>query len=178
MVNGKESIMFGFIDRLLFPQRFSEMQAKKKDCVNSFGFIDFFITIDHIFLLWYAFHLKTDGFLKLFREVFELFNENCSKNMAPGKYLTIDETLYPMRNHIGFKTYMANKPASYGINFKSINEAGFPYTYSIVVQAGKPVNEQGGPYYTKGIDSTVQRLVSNLKRFQKIDGRNITTDNL
>ena len=98
--------------------------------------------------------------------------------MAPGKYLTIDETLYPMRNHIGFKTYMANKPASYGINFKSINEAGFPYTYSMVVQAGKPENERGGPYYTKGINPTVERLVSNLKRFQKIDGRNITTDNL
>ena len=41
-----------------------------------------------------------------FRDVFEKFNSNnCSKHFIPQDYLSIDETLYPMRSQIGFKQF-------------------------------------------------------------------------
>ena len=38
-----------------------------------------------------------------FREVFELFNNNCAQYVTPNIYMSLNETLYPMRNQIGFK---------------------------------------------------------------------------
>ena len=37
---------------------------------------------------------KTDRFAAC-RDIFEKFNKNCAKNMAPDDFLAIDETLYP-----------------------------------------------------------------------------------
>ena len=63
------------------------------------------------------------------REFFEIFNRNCMKHVIPSEYLSIDETLYPMRTQVGIKQYNPNKPAKYGLLFKSLNDARFPYTY-------------------------------------------------
>ena len=41
----------------------------------------------------------TDRFAAM-RLAWELFNSNLGKYVAPREYLTIDETLYPMRHHI------------------------------------------------------------------------------
>ena len=51
-------------------------------------------------------------------EFFEHCNENFAKGLVPEDYLSIDETLYPMRTQIGFKQYNSDKPAKYGIIFK------------------------------------------------------------
>ena len=66
-----------------------------------------------------------------------------------------------------FKQFMALKTERYGINFKSINSVEIPYTHSMVVAAGRPENEEG-PHYTKDVLSTVQRLVTNLKKHVKL----------
>ena len=42
------------------------------------------------------------------REVFTHWNENCSKWVYASIWLTIDECLYPMRNHISFKGLSKN----------------------------------------------------------------------
>ena len=52
-----------------------------------------------------------------FREIFELFNENCARVMIPGAYLSLDETLYPMRSNIFFKQFNPSKPANYCMLF-------------------------------------------------------------
>ena len=92
------------------------------------------------------------------RKFFELFNKNCLKHVIPSEYLAIDETFYPMRNQISIKQYNPNKPAKYGLLFRSVNDARFPYTYQSLVYAGKP--EQGdGPYYIEGIDMYIKTLV-------------------
>ena len=57
------------------------------------------------------------------RMLFEAFNRNCPKHVIPSEYLSIDETLYPMRNQISFKQYNPNKPAKYGLLFKSLNDS-------------------------------------------------------
>ena len=53
------------------------------------------------------------------RNIFESFNENCSSCIIPDDFLSPDETLYPMRNKIDFRQYNPNKPAKYGLLFKS-----------------------------------------------------------
>ena len=50
------------------------------------------------------------------RELFEIFGENCCKHVIPNEYLSLDETLYPMRTSIRFKQF-TSKPAKYGLLF-------------------------------------------------------------
>ena len=50
---------------------------------------------------------KTDRFAA-FRHIFEKFNGNCAKNMAPDDFLAIDGRLYPTR---GAVSAVSNTPA-------------------------------------------------------------------
>ena len=81
---------------------------------------------------------RTDRFAA-FREIFEEFNKCCAKNMSPDDYIAIDETLYPTRGGISFKTYNKDKPAKYGLNFRSLGSSRHPYIYYTVPYTGKPV---------------------------------------
>ena len=45
---------------------------------------------------------KKDRFTEI-REFFETFNNQCMLVLVPDEYLSIDETLYPMRAQISFK---------------------------------------------------------------------------
>ena len=65
---------------------------------------------------------KTDRFAA-FREIFEMVNKACARNMTPDDFLAIDETLYPTRGGISFKVYNKDKPAKYGLNFRSLGSA-------------------------------------------------------
>lgn len=111
------------------------------------------------------------------REIFELFNNNCLKMMIADEYLALDETLYPTRNKIGFRQYNPNKPAKYGLLFRSVNATSYPYTYTAHVYSGKPEN-QTGPFYIQGVTETVQYLVSKMLEKNEVTGRNISMDRL
>ena len=107
----------------------------------------------------------------------EAFNRNCLKHVIPSEYLSIDETLYPMRNQILIKQYNPNKLAKYGLLFKSLNDSRFPYTYDSLVYAGKP--EQGnGPYYIDNIEDYIKTLVQTTGSKLPLEGRNISMDRL
>ena len=111
------------------------------------------------------------------RTLFETFNQNCLKHVIPSEFLSIDETLYPMRNQVAMKQYNPNKPAKYGLLFKSLNDGRFPYTYNSLVYAGKP--QQGdGPYYINTIEDHVKTLVRTTGAKLPLDGRNISMDRL
>ena len=99
---------------------------------------------------------KKDRFAA-FRDFFESFNRNCITSLAPGDYLSLDETLYPMRTQIGFRQFNPNKPAKYGMLFKSVNAARMPYTFIAAPYTGKPV-EQGGQFYVQGTEAIVVSL--------------------
>ena len=58
--------------------------------------------------------------------IFELFNSNTSNYLLPSLYLSIDETLYPMRHQIDFRQYNCSKLQRYGWLLKSLNDASFP----------------------------------------------------
>ena len=46
--------------------------------------------------------------------------------------------LYPIRSQIRFIQCNPDKPAKYGMLFKSLNSAGLPYLHRPVVHASKP----------------------------------------
>jgi hypothetical protein len=111
------------------------------------------------------------------RDIFEKFNNNCSNVLQPDEFLAIDETLYGCRNQVSFKQYNKSKPAKYGLLFKSINAARYPFTFRAVVYAGKPPGNSG-PYYVPGILPIVKSLVTQLLVSVDLQGRNITMDRL
>ena len=97
--------------------------------------------------------------------------------MAPSEYLSIDETLYLMRQQIAFRQYNPNKPRRYGLLLKSLNDARFPYTYKAVPYAAKP-KAGDGPYYLKSTIDYIKYLVTKVEAGQPITDRTIPTDRL
>ena len=120
---------------------------------------------------------KHDRFAAI-RHLFESFNDNCSKHLVPSEYLTIDETLYPMRTQISFKQYNPDKPAKYGMLFKSLNDARYPFTYKSLVYAGKPEIIDDAPYFITGTENYVKSLVVRTEADVSLKGRNISMDRL
>ena len=111
---------------------------------------------------------ETDRFAAV-KEIWEIFNSNFSKHVAPSEYLSIDETLYPMRQQIAFHQYNPNKPHRYGLLLKSLNDVRFPYTYKAVSYAAK-LKAGDGPYYLKSTIEYFKYLVTEMEADQLITG--------
>ena len=75
-----------------------------------------------------------------------------------------DETLYPYRGHIGFKKYNPQKPAKYGLLYRSLCDSTVTYTYFSLAYAGKPevVGGNGAKFYITGTDEYTKYLVNGL----------------
>ena len=76
-----------------------------------------------------------------------------------------------------FWQYNPDKPAKYGILYKSINSAAFPCTYQSHAYCGKTegrLNE----FYISGAENYTQYLLTELSGYHTIRGRNITMDRL
>ena len=58
----------------------------------------------------------------------KMFCLNFFSQIFPSEYLSLDETLYPMRNQIEFRQFNPNKPAKYEMLFKSVNAVNYSYT--------------------------------------------------
>ena len=56
---------------------------------------------------------------------------------CPSALLAVDETLYPYMGHIGFKQYNPQKPAKYGLLYRSLCDSTVTYTYFSLAYAGK-----------------------------------------
>ena len=95
------------------------------------------------------------------RDFFNIFNGNCCKHPVPQDYLSLDETLYPISNTIGFKQYNPSKPAKHGLLFKSWNDSRYSYTYNLLLYAGKPI-ELPSSRYIAGSENYVKELVKRL----------------
>ena len=119
---------------------------------------------------------KKDRFAAL-RKIFNLFNIECARHLIPSLWLTIDETLYAMRNQLSFKMFNPNKPAKYGLLIKSINDAMFYFTYYAIPYAGKPEDMANAPYYISSTDGWVKKLVEGLEAYTSLKGHNISMDN-
>ena len=119
---------------------------------------------------------ETDRFAAV-KEIWYIFSSNFSKHDAPLKYLSIDETLYPVGQQTVFHQYNPNKPHGYGLLLTSLNDARFPYIYKAVPCAAKQKTGDG-PYYLKSTNYCIKYLVIAMEAVQHITIRNISTDRL
>ena len=110
---------------------------------------------------------KEDIFTAL-REIFEDCNNNFVKHLVPEDFISLDETLYTMRTQVAFEMYNPHKPAKYGILFKSLNCARYPYTYYSHVYSGKPESTDS-EYYFVGSNNYVKYLVEGLEKHHSYD---------
>ena len=73
-------------------------------------------------------HWEKDRFAAI-RNIFEKFDNNCRRSIIPDEFVSIDETLYPMRIKVVFKQFNPIKPDKCGLLFKSINASCYPYSF-------------------------------------------------
>ena len=111
---------------------------------------------------------KLDWFTAI-RDVWESFNDNLGKYLAPSEYESLDYMSYPLRHQIVFHQYNPKKPHQYGILFKSLNDACYPYTYKSVPYASKPKSGQG-PYCIKSTIGYVKYLFTKTEEQQNFVG--------
>ena len=111
-------------------------------------------------------------------EIFEAMNSRNASMRCPSALLAVDETLYPYRGHIGFKQYNPQKPAKYGLLYRSLCDSTVTYTYFSLAYAGKPevVGGNGAKFYITGTDEYTKYLVNGLSRYTSIQGCNISMD--
>lgn len=64
-----------------------------------------------------------------FREVFEMFNKQCTRNYSPDEFFIIDEKLYPAGGSIVFNTQNKDKPAKIGSNLRILRSARKSYAF-------------------------------------------------
>ena len=91
---------------------------------------------------------------------------------CPSALLAVDETLYPHRGQIGFKQYNPQKPAKYGLLYRSLCDSTVTYTYFSLASAGKPevVGGNGAKFYITGPDEYTKYLVSGLFHYTSFKG--------
>ena len=117
---------------------------------------------------------ETDRFAAVW-EIWKIFDSNLSKHVAPSEYLSIDQTLYPMRKQIFLRQCNPNKPHGYDLLLKSLNDGRFPYTYKDVSYAANP-QAGDGSYYLRSTIDYIKYLVTEVEYNQPITGRTISTD--
>lgn len=88
----------------------------------------------------------------LIRTVFDMFVEKCKENYQPGKNITVDEQLLAFRGKCGFRQYIVNKPAKYGIKIVMACDANTSYMLNAMPYLGKhttpPTGMKLGQYFT------------------------------
>jgi hypothetical protein len=112
--------------------------------------------------------------LAAFRQIFEMFVENCKKNYTPSEFVTIDEMLVAFRGRCSFRQYIPSKPAKYGIKIHALCDAKTFYVCNMEIYAG---TQPDGPYKAdkqyNSAKAVVTRLISDISG----SARNVTIDN-
>ena len=108
-------------------------------------------------------------------KVFIMINQNFAKFMCPDAYLAIDETLYPTRGKIALKTYNKDKPAKYGLNFRSLGSSTQSYIYWSLPYTGKPNTVT--PAHITMVDELVLKIITDYEKYgHSLKGVNISMD--
>lgn len=114
---------------------------------------------------------KSDKFAP-FREIWDIFSNNCSKNYSLSEYATVDETLLSFRGKCPFKTYIPSKPDKYGLKIITLCDARTFYFYQGIPYIGKEQDKR-----KKGDIPLPAKYVIQLTDSLQGSKRNITADN-
>ena len=94
--------------------------------------------------------------------------------MSPDDYIVIDQT-YPTRGVILFTTYSKDRPAKYGLNFRTLDSSRRPCIYYIVPYSEKPVEVTES--HIKDMLTLVKRIVEGYEQHgYSRKGTNISMD--
>ncbi|CAB4057640.1 unnamed protein product [Lepeophtheirus salmonis] len=102
------------------------------------------------------------------REVWDNWVELLPYLYNPGRDVTVDEQLVPLRGRCPFRQYMPSKPARYGLQFWVVCDAKSSYAWKIQLHIGKLAH--GHPEKNQGM-CIVLDLTEGLR------GHNVTCDN-
>lgn len=114
--------------------------------------------------------LKIDKLAHI-RAIVDKFTGNCKAAYTPSEYLTVDEKLESFRGRCGFRQYIPNKPAKYGIKVQALVDARTYYLVNMEVYVG--VQPEGPFRVSNSPKDIVDRLVAPVSGTK----RNITCDN-
>ena len=89
---------------------------------------------------------------------FEKCNETFGAVIVPEDFISLDETLYPIRKQV--KQYNLDKPAKYGILFKPLNYARYLYMHYTHAYSGKP-SEAPNEFYIQGTANYIKFFAQN-----------------
>ena len=106
-----------------------------------------------------------------------MFNQNCGLALILDNLLSVDETLYPMRNRVSFQQFNPSKPAKYGFLLKSINGARYTYSFVSAAYCGKPKREPTEEYKERTFKIT-KHMIEKLSKYTSLNGRNISFNRL
>ena len=146
-----------------------DIQFLQRQCLKTV--LDFYINAFHLMITQQELKAGRQTVPLKIKKVFELFNQNCGLALIPNDLLSIDETLHPIRNRVSLK---ANKPPKYGLLFKSINGARYPYSFVSAPYCGKPKSEPTEEY-KQGIFE-VTKHIKKLSKYTSLKGQNISFD--
>ena len=104
-----------------------------------------------------------------FRELWNLFIDNCKKCYAVNSYVTTDEQLIPFRGRVPFKQYMPNKPDKYGMKLFLLCDCASGCTFNGMPYVGREGNERHVGLAEHVVKTLAEPLFNS--------GVNITTDN-
>jgi len=112
---------------------------------------------------------KEDPFAAM-SQIWEVFINNCKQRYCPGENITIDVQLLAFRGRCGFRMYIPNKPAKYGLKIMRICDSKSGYMLNAMPYLGKK---------TKPQDAVALRHYVTMKLCKPYFGskRNITGDN-
>lgn len=126
--------------------------------------------------------VETDRFAAI-SDIWKSFVANCIKSYNPGRYITIDEQLFPTKTHCCFLEYSATKPGKFGIKFWVACDLKSKYVCNIIPCLGKDPNRPTGetvvmklmePFLEKGRTVTTDNLLTSLSLAQQLLSRKTT----
>ena len=107
------------------------------------------------------------------RPLIDMMRSRCKRVYAPGKYLSVDESLVLFKGRLGFKQYIRTKRARFGIKMYEICTSN-GVTLDFLVYCGRGMFSDDDPNSEL---STTERIAANLIEPYLGDGHCLFTDN-
>uniref|UniRef100_A0A672F7B2 PiggyBac transposable element-derived protein domain-containing protein n=2 Tax=Salarias fasciatus TaxID=181472 RepID=A0A672F7B2_SALFA len=117
--------------------------------------------------------VKTDRFAAI-SDVWKSFVANCISSYTPGRYITIDQQLFPTKTRCSFLAYSATKPDKFGIKFWVACDLKSKYVCNVIPDLGDDPSRPNvvmklmEPFMNKGRTVTTDSFFTSLSLAQQL----------